>query len=339
MQPENTAPLEIPKEYRDLAQAFSDGEHTLPAHSPHDLGIDTKDNKVPAIGPLYSLSEAEQQVVQKYVKDMMAKGLIRPSKSPCGAPILFARKKDGSLRLCVDYRKLNDLTIKNVYPLPLIDEMLDRLGSAKFFTLLDLKDAYWLVRIREGDEWKTAFRTCYGLFEYLIMPFGLSNAPSNFQAHVNRCFNDMIDQFLQVYMDDFLVYSKTFEEHVQHVRKVLQQVIDSNMKVLLKKCIFHTNKVQFLGYEVSTTGVNMLPDRVKCINEWKEPTDVKSLQSFLGFCNFYRSFIPRYSEIAAPLTNLTQKKPNLEMDFRQTVRFRQVKRTVYDSRCHPAFQA
>jgi hypothetical protein len=300
--------LTIPKEYEDLRAAFSDDEiRSLPSHTPYDLAIDLKEGSKPPMGPLYNLSEAEQKIVHKYIKDMTEKGLIQPSKLPCGAPILFARKKDGSLRLCVDYRKLNDMTVKNVYPLPLIDEMLDRIGTGRIFTSLDAKDAYYLVRIKKGDEWKTAFRTKYGLYEYLIMPFGLSNAPSTFQAHVNREFSDMIDIFLQIYMDDFLIYSEDYETHVQHVRKVLQRVIDSNMKINLKKCKFHTEVVQFLGYEVSTTGVNMLPERVKVIKEWKEPTDVKSLQSFLGFCNFYRAFIPEYSKIAAPLTDLTKK--------------------------------
>jgi hypothetical protein len=184
--------------------------------------------------------------------------------------------------------------------------MLDRLGEAEIFTSLDLKDAYWLVRIREGDEWKTAFRTRYGLFEYLIMPFGLTNCPGNFQSHVNDCFSDMIDRFVQNFLDDFLIYSKR-DEHVQHVREVLQCVIDKKLSVNLKKCTFHTTSVQFLGYEISPTGVNMLPDRVEAIKEWAAPTNLKELQSFLGFCNFYRHFVRNYSQITVPLTDLTKK--------------------------------
>ena len=224
VQPSTKAGLnieDIPVEYRDLSAAFSDGTLTLPDHGPHDLEITLESSKVPQLGPLYNLSETEQLIVEKYIKDMQEKGLIRPSTSPCGAPILFARRKDGSLRLCVDYRRLNNMTQKNVYPLPLIDDLLDKLATSKIFTSLDLKDAYWLIRIKEGDEWKTAFRTRYGLFEYLIMPFGLSNAPGAFQAHINSCFSDMIDKFLKVYMDDFLVHSKNYADHVQHVRAVL----------------------------------------------------------------------------------------------------------------------
>ena len=143
----------------------------------------------------------------------------------------FAWKKDGLLQLCVDYRRLNALTVKNVYPIPLIHEMLDRVLTAKFFTALDLKDAYWLIWIKEGEEWKTAFRTCYGLFKYLIMPFGLTNAPSTFQAHINWCFSDLLDKFVLIYLDDFLIFSDTMAEHKQHVAQVLQRVIESNLGV------------------------------------------------------------------------------------------------------------
>ncbi|PRP75857.1 retrotransposon nucleocapsid protein [Planoprotostelium fungivorum] len=243
------------------------------------------------MGPLYQMSESEMKIVQKYVTDMTAKGLIQPSKSPCGAPILFAKKKDGTLCLCVDYRRLNDVTVKSTYPLPLIDEMLDRIRSAKIFTALDLKDAYWLVRIKKGDEWKTAFRTRYGLFEYLVMPFGLSNCPGNFQSKVNCTFADMLDIFVQIYLDDFLIYLLSYTEHVTHVRQVLQRVIGEKLSVNLKKCTFHTTKVQFLGYEVTPDGVHMCPDRVEAICNWEPPTNLKALQSFLGFCNLYRSFM------------------------------------------------
>ena len=160
-------PVQIPAEYADLSAAFSDGLTHLPEHGDHDMSIELQPGTSPSWGPLYNMTEVEQEIVHKYVKDMLDKGLIQPSKSPCGAPILFAKKKDGSLRLCVDYRRLNDITVKNVYPLPLIDSMLDRLSGSKYFTTLDLKDAYWLIRIKAGDEWKMAFRTCYGLFESL----------------------------------------------------------------------------------------------------------------------------------------------------------------------------
>ena len=255
----------IPSEYSDLHQAFIKSTAELPAHGPHDLGIDLEPGKQPPFGPLYSLSADELKLVHDYLVDMMAKGLIRVSNAPCGAPILFARKKDGSLRLCVDYRRLNNITIKNVYPLPLIHELLDRVSGSSFFSKLDLTNAYWHIRIREGDEYKTAFRTRYGLFEYLVMPFGLSNAPSNFQAHINACFSDMLDVFLVIYLDDLLIFSKTKEEHVQHVRTVLQRLIDHKLSANPKKCAFHTDSVEFLGYILSKDGV------LVCVRNVYEP--------------------------------------------------------------------
>ena len=306
-EPKQSEETTLPPQYEKYRAAFSEGLKSLPEHGPQDLEIELKEGKLPPMGPLYSMSEKELDIVHTYVNDMLSKGLIRPSTSPCGAPILFARKKDGSLRLCVDYRRLNDLTVKNVYPLPLIHEMLDRICGSQIFSKLDLKDAYWLIRIRDGDEWKTAFKTRYGLFEYLVMPFGLSNAPGTFQAHVNKAFADMLDLFVLIYLDDFLIFSKTEEEHIEHVSKVLQRVIDSKLACNLKKCKFHVKSVEFLGYEVSAKGVNMLTDRVQTIRDWLPPTDLKSLQSFLGFCNFYRGFIPKYSSITLPLTNMTKK--------------------------------
>ncbi|PRP72900.1 retrotransposable element protein, partial [Planoprotostelium fungivorum] len=184
-----------------------------------------------------------------------------------------------------------------------------------------LKNAYWLVRIKKGDEWKTAFRTRYGLFEYLVMPFGLSNCPGNFQAKVNSTFSDMIDVFVQIYLDDFLIYSQSREEHVQHVRRVLKRVIDHKLSVNLKKCEFHSQKVKFLGYEVTPDGIHMCADRVESIRNWAPPVNLKALQSFLGFCNFYRGFIRNYSSIVTPMTNMTRKDveckwtPHLQKSF------------------------
>ncbi|PRP76895.1 retrotransposon nucleocapsid protein [Planoprotostelium fungivorum] len=322
---------QLPPQYQHLAAAFSEGVRHLPPHGAHDLKIDLVDGKKPPFGPLYHLSQEELKILQDYIDDMVSRGFIRPSTSSCGAPVLFARKKDGSLRLCVDYRRINDITVKNVYPLPLISQMLDRLGRAKIFTKLDLKDAYWHVRIAAGDEWKTAFRTQYGLYEYLIMPFGLSNAPSTFQAHVNNCFTDMIDVTVLIYLDDFLIFSETEEQHVEDVQRVLQRLIDKGLHCNLKKCDFHRDEVDFLGYKVSTTGVGMDPERVKTINEWTAPTDLTSVRSFLGFCNFYRTFIRDYSETVVPLTALTKKGIAFNWTPECNAAFNKLKRAFLDA--------
>jgi len=182
--------------------------------------------------------------------------------------ILFVKKSDGSLRLCVDYRGLNQITVKNRYPLPLIPESLERLTNAKIYTRLDIAEAYHRLRIREGDEWKTAFRTRYGLFEYLVVPFGLTNAPAAFQAYINKALTDLIDVCVIVYLDDILIFSDSEEEHVRHVNQVLQRLKEHKLWVKLAKSEFHTTSTEFLGYLVTPGGVTMDPWRVKAILEW-----------------------------------------------------------------------
>ena len=238
---------------------------------------------------------------------MLSKGFIRRSKSPAGAPILFIKKKDGSLRLCVDYRGLNRVTKKNRYPIPLVSNLLDQLRDAKVYTKIDLRGAYNLVRIAEGDEWKTAFRTRYGHFEYLVMPFGLTNAPATFQAIMQDIFSDMLDVSVIVYLDDILVYSKDPSSHVEDVRRVLERLRKYNLYAKPEKCSFHTSSVEYLGFIVSPEGLSMDPAKIKVIQSWPVPKTVKSLQSFLGFCNFYRRFIPNQSEIVTCLIRLTHK--------------------------------
>ena len=177
---------------------------------------------IPPIGKLYNMSEKELKSLKEYIDEMLGKGFIRSSSSPAGAPVLFAKKKDGTLQLCVDYRALNKITKKNRYPLPLIGTLVDQLRKAKIFTKIDLRAGYNNVRVAQGHEWKTAFRTRYGSFEYLVMPFGLTNAPSAFQFFMNEIFHDMVDVCVVIYLDDILIYSDDEESHVEHVRKVLE---------------------------------------------------------------------------------------------------------------------
>ncbi len=192
--------------------------------------------------------------MEKYISDSLAAKIIRPSSSPVGAGFFFVKKKDGSLRPCIDYRGLNNITVKNTYPLPLMSSAFEHLQGALFFTKLDLRNAYHLVRIREGDEWKTAFNTPRGHFEYRALPFGLSNAPAVFQALVNDVLRDMLDQFIYVYLDDILIFSHSLQEHVQRVRRVLQRLLENGLYVKVEKCVFHAQSVPFLGYIVSVEG-------------------------------------------------------------------------------------
>ncbi len=299
----------VPAEYLDLKGVFSKSRAaSLPPHRPYDCAIELLSGMSPPKGRLYSLSTPEREAMEKYISDSLAAKIIRPSSSPAGAGFFFVEKKDGSLRPCIDYRGLNSITVKNTYPLPLMSSAFESLQGASFFTKLDLRNAYYLVRIREGDEWKTAFNTPRGHFEYLVMPFGLSNAPAVFQALVNDVLRDMVDQFIYVYLDDILIFSRSLQEHVQHVRVVLQRLLENGLFVKAEKCVFHAQSVPFLGYIVSSEGMRMDPDKVQAVVNWPTPDSRKALQRFLGFANFYRRFIRNYSQLAAPLTALTSTK-------------------------------
>ncbi len=224
---------------------------------------------------------------------------------PPGRGSSLVKKKDGSLRPCIDYRGLNDITVKNRYPLPLMSSAFEILQGAKIFTKLDLRNAYHLVRIKEGDEWKTAFNTPVGHFEYRVLPFVLVNAPAVFQALVNDVLRDMINVFVFVYLDDILIFSPSLQVHVQHVRRVLQRLFENRLFVKAEKCMFHSRSVTFLGSVVSAEGISMDPDKVHAVIEWPVPDSRIALQRFLGFANFYRQFIRSFSQVAAPLTALT----------------------------------
>jgi hypothetical protein len=256
------------------------------------------------------MSESELVILREYLRKYLQRGWIRTSRSPAGAPILFVKKPDGSLRLCVDYRGLNEITIKNRHPLPLIEESLDRLGQARFFTRLDIREAYHRLRIRKGDEWKTAFRTRYGHFEYLVVPFGLTNAPAAFQAYINKCMTGLMDTICVVYLDDILVYSKTRQQHTEDVKEVLKRLREFKLYASLEKSEFFVDHTEFLGYQVTPYGVTIDPERTKTIREWPMPQSVFDVRSFIGFINFYRRFIPNFSGLAAPLHELTRKGPN-----------------------------
>ena len=314
----------IPLKYREFSDVFEKkNADRLPEHRSYDCPIDLLDGASPPFGPIYGLSEPELEALRTYIDENLAKGFIRHSKSPAGSPILFVKKKDGSLRLCVDYRGLNKVTIRNRYPLPLIPELLDRLRTGRVFSKIDLRGAYNLVRIRPGDEWKTTFRTRYGLFEYRVMPFGLTNAPAVFQHMMNDIFREYLDQFMVAYLDDILIYSPDPNTHEQHVRLVLSKLREYGLYAKFEKCAFERPSVEFLGYIVSPNGISMDQKKVVAIQEWQPPTRVRDVQSFLGFANFYRRFIKGFSSIAQPLVALTRK----DKPFRWTP----VEQTAFES--------
>ena len=254
--------------------------------------IELEEGKQPLFEPIYSLGPVELETLKTYIKTNLANSFIRSSKSSAGASILVDRKPDGSLCFCVDYRGLNNITIKNRYPLSLIGELLDRLGRARRFTQLDLTNAYHRMRVREGNKWKTAFRTWYGHFKYQVMPFGLFIAPAIFQEYVNKILAEKLDIFVIVYLDDILIYTKEpGQPHVEAVRWVLRQLWKYSLFANLKKCWFHQDKVCFLGYVVLSKGISMEAERIEVIKDWPELKLVRDIQVFLGFANFYWRFI------------------------------------------------
>uniref|UniRef100_A0A8C2B1F0 Gypsy retrotransposon integrase-like protein 1 n=1 Tax=Cyprinus carpio TaxID=7962 RepID=A0A8C2B1F0_CYPCA len=299
----------VPEEYHDLRGVFSRSRAmSLPPHRPYDCAIDLRPGTTPPRGRLYSLSAPERQALENYLSESLSAGTIVPSSSPAGAGFFFVKKRDGSLRPCIDYRGLNDITVKNRYPLPLMSSAFDILQGAKVFTKLDLRNAYHLVRIREGDEWKTAFNTPLGHFEYRVLPFGLVNAPAVFQALINDVLRDMLNLFVFVYLDDILIFSPSLQIHVQHVRRVLQRLLENRLFVKAEKCSFHASSITFLGSVISAEGISMDPAKVQAVLDWPVPDSRVSLQRFLGFANFYRRFIRNFSQVAAPLTALTSVK-------------------------------
>lgn len=298
----------VPEEYHEYADVFSKGKaDTLAEHRPYDLKIDLEDGAAPPVGAMYSLSQSEQQALKEFIDEHLGLGFIRSSKSPHGAPVLFVKKKDGSLRLCVDYRGLNRVSKKDRYPLPLISDLLDSPRKASVYTKIDLRHAYYLVRIAEGDEWKTTFRTRYGSFEWLVVPFGLTNAPSAFQRFMNDIFADLLDVYVIIYLDDILIYSDNMADHKKHVKEVLRRLRKHKLYARADKCEFHADTVEYLGYILSPQGLTMDNSKIKTIQDWPEPRKIRDIQSFLGFANFYRRFIRNYSDIVVPLTRRTRK--------------------------------
>jgi hypothetical protein len=279
----------LPPAYHEFAKVFGEEEFkVLPPHRPYDLVIDLKEGAKLHHGPLYSMTELEFQTLRKWIDEELAAGKIRRSKSEAGAPEMFVKKANGSLRLVVDYRRLNEVTKKNVYPLPQQGDLMAQLQGAKIFTKLDLRWGYNNVRIREGDKYKTAFRTKYGLFETLVMPFGLTNAPAAFQHFMNDIFRDMLDIKVVIYLDDILIFSRNPEDHERDVKEVLRQLASNQLFCKLSKCSFHVDTMDYLGLVISPRGISMEEKKVQAVKEWPTPQNVKQIQSFLGFANFLR---------------------------------------------------
>jgi hypothetical protein len=308
----------IPSAYREFLGIFSKKEaETLPPHRSTDHAIDLEMGTKLPYGRIYSLSETELKTLKAYIETNLPNGLIQRSSSPAASPILFVKKKDGSLRLCVDYRALNQASVKNRYPLPLISEILERVGKAKIFTKLDLRGAYNHIRIKEGDEFKTAFRTRYGQFEYRVMPLGLTNAPATFQAYMDDCLRPYMDEFVVCYLDDILIYSEDPAQHEDHVRKVLERLREYGLYCKAEKCEFSVKKFGFLGFVVSPDGIEMEADRIATIEDWPTPKSVKDVQVLMGFTNFYWRFVKKYAKVTALISDLLKKEASGKWEWTQ----------------------
>src|SRR3954462_4413005 len=295
-----------------LLQEFKDiFPEELPLELPPKCDIDHRikleTGSTPPWQPIYRMSPLELDALRKELDKLLKNGSIEPSLSPYGAPVIFIKKKDGELRMCIDYRALNAITIKNRFPIPLIDDLTDQLHGAQIFTKINLRSGYNQIRIHEDDIEKTTFRTHYGHFQYKVMPFGLTNAPTTFQALVQDILCPLLDKCIIVYIDDILVYSKNDTDHQEHLRQVLALLRKHQLYGKTTKCEFFKTTVEYLGHVISVQGITTDPKKVETIKAWPAPTNLKELQSFLGMCNYYRRFVPHYSAVATPLTDLTHK--------------------------------
>ena len=253
------------------------------------------------------MSPEELDAIKRYLDSHLAKGFIQASSASYSSPVLFVKKPGGGIQFCVDYRRLNAITKKDRYPIPLIEETLAQLEGAKYFTKIDIRQAFYQIRMFEDSEELITFLIRFGAFKYLIMPFGLCNSPASWQHLINDTLFDFLHCFVQAYLDDIFIYSKTLKEHHSHVCQVLQRLREAGLQADIDKCEFHVQEIKFLDLIVSTEGIQMDPHKVSIILDWARPTYLRHVRSFLGFCNFYRRFIRDFSKLAKPLTGFTKK--------------------------------
>ena len=329
---EHNAKSHLPNELKSLIEEFSDVfpdklPKGLPPKRAQDFDIKLKPLSEPQKKGLYRMSQSELAEVKNKVTELLEWGFIRPSTSPWGAPVLFVSKKDGSLRFCVDYRALNRLTVKNCYPLPRIDDILDQLNKAKIFSKIDLRSGYHQIRLSKESIPLTAFNTRYGHYEFLVLPFGLTNAPASFMDLMNSVFNPYLDKFIIIYLDDILIYSEEEKDHLGHIRKTLEILRKNKLYAKLAKCTFCVPEVEYLGFILKGNGVIINPHKTSAIESWETPSCKRDVQSFLGLVNYYRRFVRNCSAIAKPLTELTKNTPFVWTD-RQDEAFKTLKRAI-----------
>ncbi|GJR73543.1 putative reverse transcriptase domain-containing protein [Tanacetum coccineum] len=307
---------------RDFPEVFPEDLPGLPPTRQVEFQIDLVPGAAPVARAPYRLAPSEMEELSTQLQELSDKGFIRPSSSPWGAPVLFVKKKDGSFRMCIDYRELNKLTVKNRYPLPRIDDLFDQLQGSSVYSKIDLRSGYHQLRVRDEDIPKTAFRTRYGHYEFQVMPFGLTNAPAVFMDLMNRVCRPYLDKFVIVFIDDILIYSKTKEEHDVHLRLILELLKKEELYAKFSKCDFWLSKVQFLGHVIDSKGIHVDPAKIESIKDWESPKTPTEIRQFLGLAGYYRRFIEGFSKISKPMTKLTQKSVKFNWGEKEETAFR-----------------
>ncbi|GJS27327.1 reverse transcriptase domain-containing protein [Tanacetum coccineum] len=313
---------------QDFPEVFPEDLPGIPPTRQVEFQIDLIPGAAPVARAPYRLAPSEMKELSDQLKELSDKGFIRPSSSPWGAPVLFVKKKDGSFRMCIDYRELNKLTVKNRYPLPRIDDLFDQLQGSSIYSKIDLRSGYHQLRVREEDIPKTAFRTRYGHYEFQVMPFGLTNAPAVFMDLMNRVCKPYLDKFVIVFIDDILIYSKNKQEHAEHLKLILELLKKEQLYAKFSKCEFWIPKVQFLGHVIDSQGIHVDPAKIESVKDWASPKSATEIRQFLGLAGYYRRFIEGFSKIAKPMTKLTQKKIKFEWSDKAEAAFQLIKQKL-----------